>query len=238
MSESVVAELQSHLDATGQPKNPLRRHQAEAYEEERNRLQQIVTAPAYVTGADRGHATKRFRELDGMLQAQAPKPIEDVNRKNAVHGLAKRVLDEVIVPAMLPREIMRRNPAGAVDQFLKRENAKPVKQAVQAWKRAMFALDPTTDDRDHANLEKYRPEMTAQGTSGFMTDAQISGHFAFGPRAAANWPAEMPPQGTANSALAQVQAREAKPKRPMTQAQKDNLAKGRAARAAKLADPA
>lgn len=211
MSESIVAELESHLDATGQPKNPLRGHQRKAYAEERERLREIVTAPAYVTGADRGRANRRFRELDGMLQTQAPRQIDDATRHNAVNSLAKRVLDEVIVPALLPREIMRRNPTGAVDQFLKRENAKPVKHAIQTWKRAMFALDPTTDDRDHANLEKYRPELGTQGTTGFMTDAQIAGHFAFGPRAAANWPAAMPPQGTVNSALAQVQAREAKP---------------------------
>ena len=209
MSE-IVAELQAQLDATGQPKNPLRRHQVEAYEEERDRLRQVVTAPAYVTGADRGHANKRFRELDGMLQTQAPRPIEDVERRNAVWRLTQRVRDEVIVPAMLPREIMRRNPAGAVDTFLKRENSPLVKRAVHAYKRGMFAVDPTTDDRDHANLEKYRPELTTQGTNGLMADAQIPGVFAFGPKAAAKWPEGMPPQGTANSALAQVQTREKK----------------------------
>lgn len=233
MSDSPATELETLLDQTGQPKMPLRRHQVEAYQEERDRLHAIVTAPPYVTGADRGHATKRFRELDGMLKTQAPRPIEDVTLRNRVHQLAT-ALKEEIRSAMLPREVMRRNPAGAVDTFLRQENHPATKRKILTWKRAMFALDPTTDDRDHANLEKIRPELTTQGTSGFMADAQIPGHFAMSPQAKANWPEGMPPQGTVNSALAQVQARETKPKRVMSEAQKAALALGRQKRLARL----
>ena len=221
-----VAQLESLL--TDQPANPLRPEQRQNYEGELQRLGQIANAPPYVQG-DRGEAARRYREIKRMVDGQRAKPLE-AERASKVHALAREVRDTVIVPAMLPQAVMRRNPPGAVDAFMKRENARPVKRAVNAYKRAMFALDPETTDIDHANLEKYRPSgLNPDGTSTWNADAQIPGFMAMTPRAKENWPLGDP---TSQTALGQVQARERKPKRVMTEAEKaamgKRLAEGRA----------
>ena len=195
-----------------QPANPLRNHQVEEYTYEKRRLEAIVTAPAYVTGVDRGASAKRARELDRMVDSQLAKPLHGA-QKDEVAQLAHEVMEQVIKPALLPREEMRRNPAGAVGKFLRQENSRPIKQAIQHWKRAQLALEPGSQDPDLANVERFRPELihATGGVGTFMPGAQIPGNFAFTPQAKANWPAEMPPQGTVNSPLVQAQKRERSP---------------------------
>ena len=123
---------------------------------------------------------------------------------------------------------------------MKRENARPIKRAVQAVKRAMFALDPETDDLDHANLEKYRPSgITPDGTSTWDAAAQIPGHLAMTPLAKERWPLG---EATTQTALDQVRAREAALRRrnpPMSaEARKAFGEKMKAARTAKRAPQA
>ena len=200
-----VAQLESLL--TDQPVNPLRPEQRKQYESELQRLGAIAQAPPYVQG-DRGEAVKRYREIKRTVESQTAKPL-DPDRASTVHALTKAVIQRTIQPAMLPQSVMRRNPAGAVDAFMKRENAPEVKRAVRAVKRALFALDPETDDIDHANLEKYRPSgLNPDGTATFMADAQIAGMFGQTPLAKANWPLGAP---TARTALGEVQTRERVP---------------------------
>lgn len=208
MTDPAVAQLTQLLNETGQPDNPLRPHQAQSYREERDRLRQIVTAPAYVTGADRGLANKRFREVDKMLRDQAARPIEDTGRRDQVHKLAKTVLRDVIRPSMVPVEVMRRNPPGAVDAFIAQENSPAMKQAVRAWKRAQWALEPEADLPNHSNLEKFRPNLAgAPGwASTFMADAQLPGVFAMTAQAKQNWPLAEPE----NTPLAQARKRDAR----------------------------
>jgi hypothetical protein len=197
-----VQRLEAEL--TDQPKNPWRPPQTLEYQEERERLAKFVHAPPYVPG-NRGDATARLRSLDTMIRDQMPRKIDDPLRANRVHQLAKEVLDTEIKPKLLPRAQMRRNPAGAVDYFRRTEMSKPFKRAVQAFKRAMFGLDPTTDDHDHANIERYRSEGGVEGTSTVMVGAQIPGHFALTPQAKENWPLG---DATATSALEQVRKAE------------------------------
>jgi len=64
MSEA-VKQLEHALK--DQPANPLRNHQVEEYTQEADRLNGIVSAPAYVTGANRGVAAKRARELNQLI---------------------------------------------------------------------------------------------------------------------------------------------------------------------------
>jgi hypothetical protein len=221
-----VAQLEQALK--DQPANPLRNHQVEEYTHEQARLDAIVQAPAYVTGVNRGEANRRSRQLAQMVDAQRAKPLHGA-KKDAVAKLAEDVMEQVIRPALLPREEMRRNPAGAVGKFLRQENSRPIKHAIQQWKRAQLALEPESQDPDLANVERFRPEMihATGGVGTFMPGAQIPGNFAFTPQAKANWPAEMPPQGTVNSPLAQAQKRERTP------AQIAALEKAQAARRAK-----
>lgn len=190
MPTTSVQELETLLH--DQPQNPLRPVQVEEYRHETTRLEAIVNAPQFLN-VNRGRARQTLQRIEKMLQDQAPKPIDEPLRKDHVARAANQLLTETILPAMLTHEEMRRNPAGAVDQFLKRENSKPIKQAILAWKRAQWALEPDTKDRDHTNLERFRPQMRApDGASTFMVNAQIPGHFAMTPAAKANWPLLQP----------------------------------------------
>ena len=206
MSEA-VKQLEHALK--DQPANPLRNHQVEEYTQEADRLNGIVSAPAFVTGANRGVAAKRARELNQLIERQVAKPLQGA-KKDDVARLAHEVMEGTIKPALLPREEMRRNPAGAVGKFLRQENSKPIKQAIQQWKRAQLALEPDNPDPDLANVERFRPELihATGGVGTFMPGAQIPGNFAMTPRAKENWPLGEPKVDTP---LKQAQKRERTP---------------------------
>lgn len=225
MSE-VVKQLESALER--QPANPLRNHQVEEYQAEAKRLREITTAPAYVTGVDRGAAAKRSREVEKAIATQAATPLSGAE-KDKVARLAAEVLEREIRPALLPREEMRRNPAGAVGRFLKEENSPRVQHAIQQWKRAQLAVEAGNPDPDLANIERFRPEKihATGGAATFMADAQIPGQFAMTPQAKEHWPLGEPQVDTP---LKQAQKRE------MSEAQKAALVKAQAARAAKRAE--
>ena len=224
MSES-VKQLEHAL--SNQPANPLRNHQVEEYQSEAKRLRDITTAPAYVTGVDRGAASKRSREVEKAIAQQAAKPLTGAER-DKVAKLATEVLERDIRPALLPREEMRRNPAGAVGRFLKEENSPQVQHAIQQWKRAQLAIESGNPDPDLANIERFRPEKIHDtgGVSTFAAGAQIPGNFAMTPKAKENWPLGEPQVDTP---LKQAVKRE------RTEAQIAALAKAQQARAAKRA---
>src|SRR3990167_582113 len=98
MSE-LVEKLESLL--TDQPHNPLRPHQVEIYQDEMERLEKVVSAPSYVTGADRGGAAKRRRELKTLMEQQVPKKISDARRQDDVARLSQEILETVIKRAIL-----------------------------------------------------------------------------------------------------------------------------------------
>ncbi len=210
-----------------QPANPLRNHQVEEYTREKERLEGIVGNPAWVTGANRSKAAQQARELATMVDSQIAKPVQGA-KKDEVARLAHEVMETVIRPALVPREDMRRNPAGAVGRFMREENAKPIKQAVQHWKRAQLALEPGNEDPDLANVERFRPERIHDtgGAATFMPGAQIPGNFAMTPQAKANWPLGEP---TVETPLKTAQKRERTP------AQIEALARAQAAAKAKRA---
>lgn len=90
---------------------------------------------------------------------------------------------EYVRENMPTAEDMRHNPPGAVDHHRAWERA--TKRAMLTWKTARILLNPTSDATDLANFERYRP--TAAQTRSLFTDAQISGQFALGPQAKANY---------------------------------------------------
>ena len=226
MSEAVAKLTQALKD---QPKNPLRNHQVEEYTHEQARLKEIIQAPAFVSG-DRGTATKRYNEVTKLVESQIAKPLHGA-RKDEVAQLAAEVLEGTIRPALLPREEMRRNPAGSVGKFIRVENSRPVQHAIQQWKRAQLALEPDNPDPDLANVERFRPEMihATGGAATFMANAQIPGQFAMTPAAKANWPLGEPQVDTP---LKQAQKRERTP------AQIEALSRAQAAAKAKRATQA
>ena len=217
-----------------QPLNPMRPNVRRELEDERDRLRTIVTAPVWQTGADRGQATKRFKQIEKTLANQAPKAVTGA-RQDQVKAACDEVLGE-IREAMLPQSVMRRNPAGAVDEFRRREGSKAVKRKISQWKRGMWALDPTNEDSDYTNLERFRPSgLNENGVSTYMLGAQIPGKFAMSPQAKDNWPLGPP---TADTALKQVQRAETSTttmKREMSDKQKAALLRAQAARRAKIA---
>ena len=184
-----------------QPHNPMRPNVKEYHQEELARLNDIVTAPAYVQ-ANRGFALEKRRRIQKMLDEQAPKRIEEPLRADAVAKLADEVLEKTIKPAMLTAEEMRRNPVGAIDGFLRRENSPQIKDAMLAWKRAKWALDPDNQDVDYTNMERHRPVRPDTGAASFMANAQIPGNFAMSPQAKENWPLGEP---TSDTVLKQLQ---------------------------------
>jgi hypothetical protein len=244
--ESLVADLHD------QPEYCLRPHQRIEYEEEASRLRSVAEAPDWQAGAAKIAAQQRYRQVLNTLRSQAPKPIDEPMRRDRIAKGAQDVLDNVIRPSMLTKAEMRRNPAGAVGEFMRRENSPEVQRAIRTWQRAKFALEPDTPHDDHALVERHRPEGAPQGGYGtFMADAQQPGVFGFGPQARENWPLQPP----VNTALEQVRRVETapiaiaftdgaqmdpvphpeKPKRQLSSAQAAALSRGRANRAAKLA---
>lgn len=252
-ANTLVAELEAAT--ADQPKMPLRHHQITAYQDELRRLGHMTENRdieghkwAEPLGVDPTAANRRVREVRKILAEQAPKKISGP-KANQVYALLNRVKTEVIQPTMLPQEVMRRSPTGAVGEYQRRECHPFYKRAALAVKRAIRGLDPENPDPDLTNLERFRPSNTGpNGTSTFRTDAIIPGNFAFGAQAKANWPLGEP---TAETALAQVQQREAREanghgrrtakgkakreKRPASPAQLAAIAKAQAALAAKRA---
>lgn len=217
-------------DLHDQPEYCLRPHQRKEFEGEAQRLREVVQAPDWQAGQAKVAAQQRYRQVLDVLNKQAPRAVDDKARRDRIAKDSKEVLETVIKPAMLSRAEMRRNPAGAVGEFLKRENSPPIQRAIRTWQRAQFALEPDTEYDDHAFIEKHRPELPYGvhpiGTSTFMGDAQIPGVFAYGPLAKNNWPLPAPQ----NTAVEQVRRAESKPKRAMSEAQRAALAAGRAKR--------
>ena len=228
MSEA-VKKLKDVL--SDQPVNPLRNHQVQEYRQEAARLQATVNAPSYVN-VDRGAASERYNQVNRVLSEQAAKPLRD---KDTVAKLADEVLENVIRPALVPQEEMRRNPAGAVGKFLRTENSREIQESIQQWKRAKLALEPDSDDPDVANVEVYRPQLHVPGQAAtFMAGAQIPGQFAMSAQAKANWPESLPAQGTVASPLAQAQARDKRERTPAQIAHTEKLkAAAQARKAAK-----
>jgi len=105
--------------------------------------------------------------------------------------LSRRVneLNDKIRQGMPTHEDMRRNPAGAVDAHRRWERLN--KAAILERRNAIIALNPGNDEKDLTNIDMIRPHsaaLTQTGTSTFMADAQIPGHFAMTPLAKENWP--------------------------------------------------
>lgn len=183
--------------------NLLRSHQRVALGEDQRQLEEQVKQPGIQQA---GHIRQELRRLDKQLATQSPQSITPEERD--LLAKKKTELLTEVTAGMLTKEEMRRNPAGAVHRHLSWERAN--KKKIVLLKNIMIQLDPDSDDPDLANLERYRPETrtAGPGASTFMADAQIPGHFAMTAAAKANWPADLPPQGTANSVLAQAQRRE------------------------------
>lgn len=173
--------------------NLLRFHQREELKTEIASLEQGLQ---HAQGEDVGILQNRKRKTLQQLNSQSPEPLTGPE-KDKLHALEKR-LREKITHNMPTDEVMRKNPVGAVDWHQRWEKA--CKPLVRIWKNVRIQLNPDSEDRDLANIDRYRPV----GASDRMrTDAQISGHMSYGNIEDEQWPFAKPE----NTALDQARNR-------------------------------
>lgn len=152
---------------------------------------------------DKGAVRKRIRDLTTSYEQQAPRPITDGKVKDQLRTESEQLLREIL-PGMLSQEEMRKNPAGSVDRHIRWERAN--KARIMKWKKIQCLLNadnsnPTTWNRDAANLEQFRP-VGAQDR--MRLDAQISGHMTYGSIPEENWARTFGSVHPASSALNQA----------------------------------
>lgn len=167
----------------------------------------IERAKFYGLGINVGEAHKRKRDIAEQLEDQSPYPSITPDTRDALNK-RRLELEAQIKEGMLPTEVMRRNPFGAVGQNVKWQKRNTAR--VLEWQNIMRQLEPDSEDPDISNVEKLRPSiLRPDGVSTYMGASQIPGVHAMSPLAKDNFPETM--GGDVNSALAQVQAREALP---------------------------
>lgn len=191
---------------------------------------------------DKGAVRQRMGTLKRQYESQAPRPITDGRTKDALVAESKTLLEQIL-PGMLSKEEMRKNPAGSVDLHMRWERANKAK--IKRWKKIQCALnadqsDPHTWDRDAANLERFRPDGAPDR---FRADAQITGKMTYGTVPDERWvevfgkthpdTSALEQAKRATEAVVEVSAPPAKPaKAPMSEERKqrmrENLARGRA----------
>ncbi len=174
-------------------KNLLRYHQRQDIQIEIDNAEKMLP---HAKADARGEIIRNRSKLKKQLDEQSPSPLTG-KEKDTLHGLEKR-LREKITTNMPTEEVMRKNPAGAVDWHQRWE--KQNKSLIRMWKNVRIQLQPDNPDRDLANIERYRP--TGQ-TDRMRTDAQIPGLMSYGSVPEENWPFEAP----SNTALVQAQKR-------------------------------
>lgn len=116
------------------------------------------------------------------LQMQTPPPLTE-SQQNKLYRLNHLALESART-GMVPQEDMRHKPTGAADAHRRWEKAK--KQHLLWWKATQILLNPSSDDRELCNFERYRPNRG--GANGMMAEALIPPVFAQSPLAKQNWP--------------------------------------------------
>lgn len=129
------------------------------------------------------------RKAERMLKEGSPEPLTGAE-KDKLATLEKKLADRIRV-GMPTDETMRKNPVGAVDQSSRWEKSN--KKIIRMWKNIRIQLNPESDERDLANVERLRP--TGQ-MDRMRTDAQIAGYMSYGNIPEDLWPF-LPPTNTA-----------------------------------------
>lgn len=178
-------------------KTMLRPSQRMALKEDLQLAEEKLTNPEMAPYLQhKAEAQRQHRKLRKVLEESGPEPFKTPQDKDQAAIRARELRDDILI-GMPTQEEMRRNPPGAVSKHMRWEKGNKAK--ILEWKQLVQRLDPDSDDRDLANLERYRPERPFAYTS----EAQIAGHHAMSPTAKANWPETL--GANVNSALAQVE---------------------------------
>jgi hypothetical protein len=177
-------------------KQLLRYHQREELKGEIESMESML--PNLKTPTDRGEVSKRLKRLHQSLVTQSPQELPG-ELKNKLYQESKS-LEFELSTGMLSQEEMRKNPAGAVGQHMRWERAN--KSKILRWKNIQQMLDPTSDDPDLSNFERFRP---AGAMDRLRTDAQIKGHMSYGSVPQEKWDMAFDGKGPTNTALQQAQ---------------------------------
>lgn len=173
--------------------NLLRFNQREQLQHE---VQQAETHMQYAKPEERGAISAGIKRTKKHLEDNSPEPLTG-KEKDKLNALEKKLRDR-ITTNMPTEEVMRKNPAGAVDWHTKWEKAN--KKLIRMWKNIKIQLNPDNSDRDLSNIERYRP---SGQTDRMRTDAQIPGMMSYGNVPDENWPFDAPE----NTAAKQAQRR-------------------------------
>lgn len=217
----------------------LRHHQREELHGEIETMESMM--PNLKTPTDRGEVSKRLKRLKQTLETQSPRELSG-EAKDRLYRESKE-LEASITQGMLSQEEMRKNPAGSVGQHMRWERHN--KSSILRWKNIQQMLEPSSDDPDLSNFERFRPN----GTTGRVRlDAQIPGKMSYLNVPQENWDMAFQGAGPTNSALqqakrvseqVQTQPVETKRKRFMSEEAKlqarESLARAREIRKARIA---
>lgn len=122
---------------------------------------------------DKAEVQRQLRRARQDFESQVP-TLPGGDEAGKMERRAKELLNDILV-GMPSQEEMRKAPPGAVNKHLAWETRNKAK--ILEWKHCMLRLTAGSNDRDAANLEKYRPT----GSTLNMDNAQIPGKQFFMP---------------------------------------------------------
>ena len=187
--------------------NYFKEAEIESRKEELNLIEDQKKVGPWVGMTDEGRKMLVTRETSikkELRENQAPELESDT--KDALWGRLNE-LETQIKDGMPPNEVMRRNPAGAVDWHTKWEKFN--KPAVLERKNILRALNPGNTDKDLGNIELLRPSLGTSGDASVMVGAQIPGKFGYHRVNQESWDRTFGPQET-KGALGEVERMEAR----------------------------
>ena len=169
-------------------------------EEDTNEIDNMRSMlPNLKSAQDRGAVAQRIKRLETSMNAQSPRTDLSGETKNRLYKEAQ-ALQAKITEGMLTKEEMRKNDAGSVGHHMRWEKAN--KRKILKWKNIMRTLDPTSNDPDLSNFERFRPT----GVTGRLrVDAQIPGVMAYGNVSQEQWDQAFEGKGPENTALKQAE---------------------------------
>jgi hypothetical protein len=163
---------------------------------------------------------QRKKSIDKQLDDYAATPLEGFE-KDKLNNLEKE-LRAAWTTGMPTEEEMRKNPPGMVDRHRKWEKLN--KKIIGQWKNVRRQLEPDSDDKDLANIERYRPSGVMDR---LVAGAQISGAMNYRAIPQENWDQAFEGKKPENTALEQAK----RVRREMSEEAKDraraNLARAR-----------
>lgn len=130
---------------------------------------------------DKGEVSKQLRRLKAAFESQVPRAPETGEEEDNLVRRGKQLLDDILV-GMPSQEEMRKAPPGAVDKHMKWEARNKAK--IQEWKNIQLRLTAGSNEREAANLERFRPVSSSLS----MDNAFIAGKQFFLPPYGAGLP--------------------------------------------------